>query len=553
MPPNPSKAVPKATSGPTAPVPKDPQPSIDRIDDLSKRVLTGDILLPKFQRDFVWEKKQILVLLDSIAKGFPIGSILLWQSRQELRSENRIAGLNIELPRPDYPVNYLLDGQQRLSTICGALNWEGEDANSRWNICFDLRTQEFSHLETLDDPPLHQMRVNKISDPAAFFKHVASLDTLNAADVPKLKENADLLFNRFKDYKIAVVTLGDMSIDDVAPVFERINSQGTPLTIVDLMRAATWSQDFDLIDSIQSILDDLADKGFQAIDRKVVLRNISAAAGGTFAVGGIESLRKKQASDLKSAVAATRDAYRLAADFLATQIGLPNAEILPYTNQMVVLAELFRSLPSPSAIQYSSIASWFWRSTAAEYFSGWNTGQMSRDQESIQKFASGAQAEIVEGLNAPSASIWTTRSFRANSAGSKLLAIVLGFHKPIDLLTGQRIDLGAALAWQNYKEYHHFFPRDYLLTSGKASLEYANRLANIIMLSSASNKKITNRAPSDYLRDVKRAAGAHFKDWLATNLISDDALAAARIDDYAGFLNARSLTIQTAVSQLAGW
>src|SRR5690242_13555078 len=167
-------------SGPTAAVPKDPQPTVDRIDGLARRILNGDILLPKFQRDFVWEKKQILRLLDSVARGFPIGSVLLWQSRQELRSENRIADLRIRLPKPDYPVNYLLDGQQRLSTICGAMFWPGGDSESRWNIAYDLRKQEFLHLESLEDPPLYQIRVNKMADAALFFKHVAGLDTLTS-------------------------------------------------------------------------------------------------------------------------------------------------------------------------------------------------------------------------------------------------------------------------------------------------------------------------------------------------------------------------------------
>src|SRR3954469_14754812 len=114
-----------ASSGPTAKPASDPQPSIDRINSLAKRILDADILLPKFQRNFVWERPQIISLLDSVGRGYPIGSVLLWQSRQELRSENRIADLEIELPKPDYPVNYLLDGQQRLSTICGAMYWKG--------------------------------------------------------------------------------------------------------------------------------------------------------------------------------------------------------------------------------------------------------------------------------------------------------------------------------------------------------------------------------------------------------------------------------------------
>lgn len=83
---------------------------------------------------------------DSVGRGYPIGSVLLWQSRQELRSENRIADLEIKLPKPDYPVNYLLDGQQRLSTICAAMHWKGADPKSRWNLAYDLRQHQFIHL-----------------------------------------------------------------------------------------------------------------------------------------------------------------------------------------------------------------------------------------------------------------------------------------------------------------------------------------------------------------------------------------------------------------------
>ena len=111
-------STPKAPlSGPTAPVPKDPQPSVDRIDELARRIQSGDILLPKFQREFVWSRGQILTLLDSIVRNYPIGSVLLWQSRQELRSENKIADLEIQLPKPDYPVNYLLDGPHVVGRI----------------------------------------------------------------------------------------------------------------------------------------------------------------------------------------------------------------------------------------------------------------------------------------------------------------------------------------------------------------------------------------------------------------------------------------------------
>ncbi len=118
-----------------------PEPSVDRIDELASRILRGDILLPKFQRDFVWEKHQIIDLLDSIAA----------------------AAIN----------------------DCGALY-----------------------------------------------------------------------------YKLATATLHEMSIEAVAPIFERINSRGTSLTIVDLMRAANWSETFDLVDAITGINEELTAKNF---------------------------------------------------------------------------------------------------------------------------------------------------------------------------------------------------------------------------------------------------------------------------------------------------
>ena len=109
---------------------KDPKPTAERIEQLANRVLVGDIILPEFQCPFVWKRKQILELLDSIYRNYPIGSALLWESRQELASKRSIADLEVGERSKNYPVNYLLDGQQRLSTICGCLHWEPGDPKS---------------------------------------------------------------------------------------------------------------------------------------------------------------------------------------------------------------------------------------------------------------------------------------------------------------------------------------------------------------------------------------------------------------------------------------
>ena len=542
----------KIKSGPTATIPKDPQPSVDRIDDLARRILSGDILLPKFQRDFVWEKHQIIKLLDSVYKNYPIGSVLLWQSRLELRSENKIADLEINLPKPDYPVNYLLDGQQRLSTICGAMFWKGDNVESYWNIIFDLRKEEFSHVNTLDDLPLHQIRLNRLGDASSFYKHVASLDTLGAKDVAALKATADKLFNRFKDYKIASVTLGDMSIDDVAPIFERINSTGTRLTIVDLMRAATWSQDFDLVETIDNILAELSIKDYGGIEKKTILRNMSSASGGGFSIENINNLRNKTIEELKNAATETLEASKKTVDYLKAQIKIPNDNIIPYLNQFVVLTELFRQIQRPNAAQYKAITIWFWRSSLSGYFAGWNTGMMNTDLIELNEFVAEKKTELNIYDSKPSHDIWIKRTFRSNNAHSKLYAIFLAYQHPIDLLTGQKIDTDKALSWVNQKEFHHFFPQAFLKTK-KISANKINCLANIIFLSSSSNKFISDKSPSEYLLQIEKAAGSNLQQWLNSNVIPHEAFLAAKKNDFETFINIRSNAINDKILEHADW
>ncbi len=127
-----------------------------------------------------------------------------------------------------------------------------------------------------------------------------------------------------------------------------------------------------------------------------------------------------------------------------------------------------------------------------------------------------------------------------------------GHHRPIDLLTGQRIDVGKALAWSNDKEFHHFFPQGYLKGQG-VERNKINCLANFVMLTSESNVKILSRPPSVYLGWVEEAAGDQLDDWLASNLLTHDAFDAAKRDDYDAYLELRARALHDALLPYAGW
>jgi hypothetical protein len=525
---------------------KDPKPTSERIQQLAQRVLIGDIVLPEFQRHFVWKRNQILALLDSIFRNYPIGSLLVWESHQPLANKRTIADLEIGARSPNYPVNYLLDGQQRLSTICGVLFWKPGDPTSVWNVAFDLRTQKFFHVDHSEELPIHQIPLRRLADPSDFFRRISPLDDAD------LTQRADFLFNRFKDYQLPLVTLGDMSITDVAPVFERINSTGTRLTIYDLMRAATWSPDFDLGKTIGAIKDALEPKRFSNLDNKTFLRTLGAAAGGDFSADSIDALRNLSTTKLDDAAQAVRSAAERAADFLATEIGVPRAESLPYANQFAVLCEIFRHIQHPSGGQLLEIRHWFWRTTLSGYFGGWDSGQMADDARHIRQYALNEAPSLLPNPPLPDPRLWGIKPFRSNSAVSKMLGIMLAHHRPVDLVNGQLIDVDKSLAWSNDKEYHHLFPQAYLARGGIAA-SGSNVVGNIILLTSRSNLDIRDSAPSLYLKEIITRSGRdELLARLRTNLVPEEALEAAMRDDYDAFLKARGAFLHETARTLAG-
>lgn len=88
-----------------------PKPDSKKYADLINEIQKGIIKIPKFQRDFVWTIDKTAKLLDSILKGYPIGTFILWQTDERINDIKNVGNLNI----PDTPdgvkVQYVLDGQ----------------------------------------------------------------------------------------------------------------------------------------------------------------------------------------------------------------------------------------------------------------------------------------------------------------------------------------------------------------------------------------------------------------------------------------------------------
>jgi len=67
-----------------------PEPQASSLATLLAEIEKGLIKIPQFQRDFVWRKQKSAKLLDSIFKGYPIGTFILWRTKVRLISWDRL-------------------------------------------------------------------------------------------------------------------------------------------------------------------------------------------------------------------------------------------------------------------------------------------------------------------------------------------------------------------------------------------------------------------------------------------------------------------------------
>ncbi|SHE68994.1 hypothetical protein SAMN03080594_101995 [Arenibacter palladensis] len=415
---------------------RDPKPDIQRIEEIVNGVISGDIRLPKFQRPFVWKRKEVIKLLDSIYNGYPIGSILLWQSSEELASERNIAELELEQPSEYYPTNYLLDGQQRVSSLCGTLFWDGKNSKSLWNVAFDLDKERFIYPK--DELKIEYFPLNKLLNTSDFITQCKAFEAHPKKE--KLFKNAEKLLRSIKDYKIAVVKIGEMTINEVAPIFERINSTGRKLTIVDLMRAATWKGDFDLNDAIKQVNEVCESKGYYDISENHILRNISACAGLGINREDVDKLRTLNSTELKEASSKCREAYDRAIHFIQSHFPLPSSAFLPYSLQLTYMVEFFNRTQEPMEEQISHLKTWFWKTSISRHFGASNTGQNSRDLQNIRDFAEGSINTIPIDKEIGIDNLCFD-DFRLNVANSKTFSLILAINNPIDFFSGEAIDL----------------------------------------------------------------------------------------------------------------
>ncbi len=470
-----------------------------RIDRIISRIEEGDIKIPAFQRGFVWNQEQVLALLDSIYRDYPIGSILLWQTIERLKSTRNIGGFLIPEREAAYPVNYVLDGQQRLATIYATFcqNRDRDPQNAKYDIdpgifeiYFDLDDDTFMPDGDLVNGHAN-LKMTSLLDVHKFFNDVNKLNE-------KYRQKARDLQSKFQNCEIPVTTTTKRNKEEVGIIFERINNTGTKLTTLDLMIAWTWSDDFHLREELNDILETLDLKGFGETPEKIILQCLAGIIERTTKTKDIIELKpdivRSKMGDLKSSL-------EKSIDFLSTELNVKSRDFLPHSHQIVPLTFFFSRVTTPDQEQSKTLKQWFWKTSFSKRYSGSTDTKMNDDIAFFEKVVSGDYSDIEKYSYSVDTSILMNQRFSQSSPFTRAFLLLLAQKDPLNLVNGNRIDLGTALSEYNSKEYHHIFPRAFLKNKG-VETEKINSLCNFSFLPADANKTISGKSPSDYIFNV---------------------------------------------------
>lgn len=512
------------------------------LSDLIASVKNGEIKVPQFQRPFVWRIEQAINLLDSIANNYPMGSLLLWKTSDKLAVERNIG--DFRLPETDdlSPTDYVLDGQQRLTVIYAALG--AEPADSGFDAIYDLMKQEFV---TADDAQhaLYQFPMRWMYRTTDLLNFRTALQAHPRAT--ELQKRLDELIHVFTSYQIPVVVLKDLTVEEVCPIFERINSSATQLSIFDLMVAATWSKQFDLNDKAEDIALALEPKSYGDIRGATVLKCLSALANTSINKERVMSLRKLQSDKMEGLVTGAKAALLRAVDLLTTDFRVYSLDFLPYEAHLIILTYILDRNPSLGPEHIERVKQWFWRTSFAERYRGASEAFISRDLETIQKFVLGGGDPDSFGL-IPSSHVIRSTVFRKNNSRSRAFVLALAKQRPRNITNGSSIDTSEALSVYNKKQFHHIFPEAYLKRIDPA-LE-RSLILNFCMLAASENNYISDDDPHDYLPRLIGKLGDSAEAVFRSNLLPAPGEFEYASENLQSFIDARGPIVEKTICDL---
>lgn len=516
-----------------------PIPGTLQYNTLIANIEQGIVKIPQFQRKFVWSIEQTAKLLDSILKGYPIGSFILWETKERLRSIRDIG--NIQLPEPPegYIVQYVLDGQQRMTSLYVSMMGVKITGD-------DKRTIDYSEIYVDFEASMDEEIVITDISGRNMDELIKFTDLLNGgykmfAKYPTYGEKLERYSNAFKTYLFSTILIKDAPIDIATEIFTRINVGGKPLSVFEIMVAKTYDsiRNFDLSEKYDALIERLQNSNcnYDTISSSTVLQAVSVCLTKECSKKQILKLNKDDFINIWDHVI---NALESAVDYFRGFYRIPVSQLLPYDSLLVPFTYFFfhhKDIPLDKKQEY--LQDYFWRVVLTSRFSTSLEAKIGQDIRKIDLILSDQHPGYDEPVDITPEYLCNHGWFATGTAYIKGFLCILAYQQPKSFANNALVNISNSwLKQANSKNYHHFFPKAYLAKRNFENWEI-NHIANITIVDDFLNKRsIRDRAPSKYIADYQKI-NPDLEATLATHLIGPIEDSGITNNDYDKFFNHR--------------
>jgi len=358
------------------------------------------------------------------------------------------------------------------------------------------------------------------------------------------REKLNHLRKVFHDYDFSIILTNKADWEAVCDIFERINTKGQTLTVVDLMIAKTWSgQEFNLREELADFKDEIEED----LPDITILQAVSLNLAGRCRRQDILGL---DSEDVKAEWEDVIESIKKSIDFLDNNLSLPTLDLLPYPAQIVPLSRFFYLMEhkEPTQEQKQKLIRWFWKSAISNRFDSAVASKLEEDGQSMEEIVKEEPIEFQYSYIRRTADDIINQNYSLRNAFVKTIICLFASENPVNPVNN------APVSYDNFSKYkqtemHHIFPRNYLRTQGVED-EMINSIANIMFLpANINNSSGFSDSPKEYLNEIDNP---QLKDALETHLIPNLDESGLMENDYDRFLNYRAQQILNKLEEVTG-
>lgn len=422
-----------------------------KIQDLVTLVRSGKIRIPQFQRSFRWTAEDVLALFDSILRGYPFGSLLLWQ-RSAPSAKLRIGAISVDAP--EFPeALWVVDGQQRITSLVNAVDPQASASDERFRIYYSFERHCFVSQRELK-------RSLGIPLPDLFDLSRAFAWLQENPDAAQYAAEIQRVTGLLRDVEVSASVISQADERVLREVFDRINSAGKRLRGSEIFDAIHGAKELGQGISVGAIADRLDQAtDFGRLDDEIVYQAILVRRHPDITRDAHSEFTSDRSASTPFAEETQADAYQRTeaalekvVRFLQDRAGIPHITFVPFRFHILVLARFFALASDPSPRNLELLSRWFWRSTAAASVLGYtgSTGDIRTLAALVEPGDESGSVQRLLAATDPSKPVPAPPldSFRTNRSSGKVILAALWAKGPVNPETGRMLshtDLAAYL------------------------------------------------------------------------------------------------------------